>query len=153
MRQTKLKAALFSEVVSRVRAGHWIKDACKAVGIPRSTLYAYLDRNPDKLDTLKRAEIERDSRLDEEAIASIQKAFATSWQAAAWWLERNHPERFSLRGELRHLHAHLQAPRKSAEESSKEFQRKLARSKQLRKGVRRMLEEAERVGAAGRGEG
>jgi hypothetical protein len=45
----------------------------------------------------ERAERQRGAHRTEAMEALVLRAAATNWCAAAWWLERTHPDRFSLR--------------------------------------------------------
>lgn len=83
-----------------VRKGATWAMAAQVAGIGRSTLMEWKARGKtgeqpyaDFLDRLKRAQAER----AEEALEKIQSAAGTSWQAAAWFLERTYPDRFALR--------------------------------------------------------
>jgi hypothetical protein len=41
-------------------------------------------------------------RCKERNIKIIQRAGIKSWTAAAWWLERKHPDEFAQRGKFEH---------------------------------------------------
>ena len=72
------------QLISLLRAGNYLDVAARAAGVP-------LDELPDELrDQLETARAEGEAR----GIATIAQAARTSWQAAAWLLERQYPDRW-----------------------------------------------------------
>ena len=75
-----------------------IKHACAAVGVPTVTFYDWMKRGEEN----KSAQFVDFHREVEKAkavavmrnVAFIQAAAPETWQAAAWLLERTHPEEF-----------------------------------------------------------
>jgi hypothetical protein len=96
-RPTKFNAQRRKRILDAIRAGNHIQTAALAAGVGRSTFYEWLERFPDFADAVKSARAEAETRY----VAVIEKAAATSWQAAAWWLERSAPSRWGRR-----THAH-----------------------------------------------
>lgn len=99
-RPTSLDELTAERIRQAVRKGATWAMAAQASGIGASTLREWKQKGrggqepyASFLATLKRAQAER----AEEALEVIQKAAGTSWQAAAWFLERTQPERFALR--------------------------------------------------------
>ncbi|HEY3021799.1 MAG TPA: hypothetical protein VGJ32_16490 [Solirubrobacteraceae bacterium] len=110
-RPAKFGPDAVDRIVSVLRAGNYPQTAAAAAGISLETFYAWLRRgDPDRADPADapyrefRERVER-ARGEGEArnVALVAQAAATSWQAAAWLLERQYPERWarpSQRGDL-----------------------------------------------------
>lgn len=81
------------EFFKRIRLGLSMTDACAIVGISDETYYAWCKNHLEFLEGVKKARAE----CKQMCIATIQKASIKSWQAAAWLLERKHPEEFGMR--------------------------------------------------------
>ena len=105
-RPTKLTPELQERVCQLLRAGNFVDAAVKAAGISPATHYDWIKRGDpgrrakkDARDRAYRAEVE--AALDAvEANALEQIAFAArngQWRAAAWYLERAHPDRWAKR--------------------------------------------------------
>lgn len=67
-------------------------DACAMADISYETFTKWMLR-PEFVEAIKKAEAECKGRN----IMIIQKAAMTTWQAAAWWLERKFPDEYALR--------------------------------------------------------
>ena len=96
-RPTKFTTERQERILRSIRAGNYVETAALAAGIGKSTFYDWLDRFPDFADAVQKARAEAEARY----VAVIEQATETSWQAAAWWLERTAPNRWG-----RHEHAH-----------------------------------------------
>jgi hypothetical protein len=89
-------SALTPEVQRRlcdaIAAGNTRHDAAEYAGVAESTLRAWLAQGRRRRRGKLRALLQAVQKAEAEAVvrnvAIIQKAAATSWQAAAWWLER-----------------------------------------------------------------
>jgi hypothetical protein len=89
-------SALTPEVQRRlcdaIAAGNTRHDAAQFAGVGESTLRAWLAqgrrRRRGKLRALLQAVHKAEAEAVVRNVAIIQRAAATSWQAAAWWLER-----------------------------------------------------------------
>jgi len=115
-RQRKCTDAVFDSILALVKGGRSVTDACKITSLSRSAFYAYLDLHPGKKDELKRAAEIRDLGIAEEARQTIRDAFGKSWQAAAWWLERNFPHQYGMNPALRTEEKKEPRPRLTDEE-------------------------------------
>ncbi len=143
MNPRKLTAERFKSILEAIQEGQTITSACKLAKIGRSTFYRELETDRDKWDTIKKAETQRDLMITDEAVNSVHSAFKDDWRAAAWWLERNHPDRFSLRSDFR------PKPRdQSSHASTDELMEMLAHSAEFRSVVRQMLEKADAIAAS-----
>lgn len=118
-RPTKLSADLKERLIGALRSGAPNETAAGFAGIAESTFYAWLARAQD--DLKNNPEIATDYTEFQEAVekaqaeAEIEKLLiinnaakgkpttegapgtAGQWQAAAWFLERRHPERYGRR--------------------------------------------------------
>lgn len=99
-RKPKLTQEMIEKLGNALKAGNYIETACDYVGINRSTFYMWLQEAEkpgakqiylDLLDTVRTARAEAEMRN----VLKIQKAADDSWQAAAWWLERSQPKKWS----------------------------------------------------------
>lgn len=72
-------------------------DSSELSGISFETFTQWM-KKPDFSEAIKKAE----ASCKHRNIALIQKAALTTWQAAAWWLERKYPNEFALKHKLEH---------------------------------------------------
>ena len=106
-RPTKLTPELIERVTLAIRAGNYAKTACEMVGIGETTFYRWMEEGAqDKAkplfrefrESIKRAEAEAEVR----SVALIrQAADGGTWQAAAWYLERKHGDRWGRNDKIR----------------------------------------------------
>jgi hypothetical protein len=113
-RPSKLNDALHDAVVRILRTGCTIETAAEHAGISKRTLQLWLQKGEDaetrreagaKLSAaderyMALAKDVRKARSEAEvrALATIQRAAADgTWQAAAWYLERAFPDRYSAK--------------------------------------------------------
>lgn len=100
-RPTKLNDEIQARIVAFLGAGAYIETAAAAAGVSKQTLYNWLHRGADGerryvgfLDAVERAQSEADLR----DLKTIREAAQNGvWQAAAWRLERRHPEQWGRR--------------------------------------------------------
>ncbi len=106
-RKSKLDAGRRDKLLKAIRVGNDKKVACALAGISETTLYRWLDLAQKKnaraelrefRESLERAEAEAEV-LKVSRIA--QAADNGRWQAAAWWLERKHPERWGQQTKIK----------------------------------------------------
>lgn len=94
-RPTKYSPEVVKRITDALRGGNTRRAACAAGSISQDTLAVWLRENPDFSDAVEKAEGEAELRN----LAVIQDATKTTWQAAAWWLERKHKQDWSSRVE------------------------------------------------------
>lgn len=128
-RKSKLDDSRREKLLKAIRVGNDKKVACALAGISETTLYRWLELAQKKnaraelrefRELLERAEAEAEV-LKVSRIA--QAADNGRWQAAAWWLERKHPERW---GQQTKIKAEVSGPNGepiaiSIEEASSDF--------------------------------
>ena len=94
-RPTKYSPEVVQRLTDALRGGNTRRASCAVAGISQETLARWLAENADFRDTVEKAEGEAEARN----LAVIQDATKTTWQAAAWWLERKHKAEWSSRVE------------------------------------------------------
>jgi hypothetical protein len=98
--EAKLTPELRDRLVSLLRAGNYIEVAVRACKISKQTFYVWMRRgaSDEIVDAPYRElrELCETARAEGEArnVAHIATAARESWQAAAWLLERQHPDRW-----------------------------------------------------------
>ena len=112
-RPTKLTKEVRDKIVKAISAGAYATVAAKAAGIGESTYFRWLDeaQKPNakpELVEFRESVKEAEAQAEIANIALIRTAAqAGTWQAAAWYLERKHAERW---GRTTKLQAELSGP-------------------------------------------
>lgn len=106
-RKSKLDSERQKKLLSAIRMGNDKKVACGVAGISEATLYRWLELAQKKnaraelrefRESLERAEAEAEAIK----VGRINQAADNGrWQAAAWWLERKHPERWGQQTKIK----------------------------------------------------
>ena len=105
----KLNEQMIKDISNGIALGFTIKETCEMVGIGLETFFDW--RRTGKRDTdngvnsifsefsesLKKAK----TKILKAMLSKIVMAADEDWKAAAWYCERNFPEKFSLNPELR----------------------------------------------------
>jgi hypothetical protein len=91
----KYSPEIIKEICKYVEQGSFHEDAALLAGIAESTFYEWKKKG-EFSEALKKAEL----KCKQRNIQHIQKAAKTTWQAAAWWLERKHQEQFGLKQKI-----------------------------------------------------
>jgi len=94
-RPTKYKPETVEKILEALRGGNTRRASCAAGGIDQTTFANWLKEYSDFSYAVEKAEGEAELRN----LAVIQDATKTTWQAAAWWLERKHKQEWSSRVE------------------------------------------------------
>jgi transposase len=103
-RPVKLTTHLKEQIALAIRTGNYIEVAAAFAGVSKDTLYRWLRQGQkarsgpyrEFSDAVERAMAESEIR----DVAIIGKAAEESWQAAAWRLERKHPERWGRKDKV-----------------------------------------------------
>ena len=105
-RKLTLDQELIDRICLAIRAGNYAKVACEMVGVGESTYYRWLELsekpkpNPiyvELRESVKRAEAE----AEVQSVALIKQAAQEGkWQAATWYLERKHNDRWGRKDTL-----------------------------------------------------
>lgn len=90
-----------------ISAGNYIKTACQAVGISEQTYINWMEWGEKSRKGLYFVFFEAVKKAEAQAIARnvavIQAATKDNWQAAAWWLERKHPQDWGKKERHEHV--------------------------------------------------
>ena len=89
-RPSKYNTDRVKPIIHAVEQGVPYRHACAIAGISEGTFARWRARYSDFDDAIKAAE----GRAVAGRLARIRMAEDTSWQAAAWWLERKYPLEF-----------------------------------------------------------
>lgn len=84
-------------LVAEIEAGTPVAAACARAGCDRATYYRWKQSDATFATAIKNAELVRFDIRIAAAEDAIIAAFDTAWQSAAWWLERNAPDRYGLK--------------------------------------------------------
>lgn len=106
MAKLKLNEKLIEEAAKLIKSGNYASVVCKYFGIDESTWYRWLEKgerikNENNIyrkffNAIKKAEATAEGRN----VAIIQDAAQTTWQAAAWYLERKYPDRWGKKDQM-----------------------------------------------------
>lgn len=101
-RPTKLTPQVQEKIVTAIKAGSYVETAAAYAGIVKSTFYEWLRKGAAEKEGIHRdfsAACEQAlAHADVRDIGIIAKAASKGvWQAAAWRLERKHPEQWGRR--------------------------------------------------------
>ena len=91
----KYTPEITAAICKNLNNGNNRTDTCVLVGICYDTFIEW-QKKPEFTEAIKKAEAECKSRN----IQIIQKAAITTWQAAAWWLERKYKDEYALKTEF-----------------------------------------------------
>ena len=92
---TKYNDETITHITQALRAGNTRRASCSYAGISEDTFANWLRDRSEFAESIKKAEADAEVRN----VAIIQRAADTTWQAAAWWLERKHKAEWSSRVE------------------------------------------------------
>jgi transposase len=91
----KNKKEVVDRIIETLERGDGRVAACENAGVSYQTFLRWIDEKSEFCELIKKAE---ENGLDRIKDVQIQKILSNdSWQSAAWWLERNYPERFGKR--------------------------------------------------------
>lgn len=127
-RKTKLDDARKEKLLMAIKGGNDKKVACEFAGISEATLYRWLEQSRAKGATKELREFRESFERSEAEAETLHVARITQaanngrWQAAAWWLERKHPERWAQQTKIK---AELSGPNGTAIAISVEEARKV----------------------------
>jgi len=84
------------KLLKGLRLGMTRRAASGFAGFSKTTLYRMIDADDGTLVTaIEKAEAEAEAEYS--AIIAREAAVPKNWQAAAWWLERRHPQDYARR--------------------------------------------------------
>lgn len=77
-------------ILNALRAGNTRRASAHFAEIHADTFYAWMDEDPAFSDEVLKAEADAEVRF----LTKVTNAADTTWQAAAWWLERRRADDF-----------------------------------------------------------
>lgn len=96
---TQYSQAKVDEVCSYIEEGVPLKWAYRAAGIGHTTFYEWQEKHPEFAEAVEEAR----ARAIANRVGRINKAAKEgTWQADAWYLERQDPDEFGRRQVIRH---------------------------------------------------
>lgn len=100
-RPTKLTAEVAKKITWALRLGNFRKTAAAYAGVSERTLTEWLSRGARERSGPYAdfyAEVtEAEQAAEVRALGAIQQAAQRDWRAAAWFLERKHPDRYCVK--------------------------------------------------------
>lgn len=110
----KLTPEIIETISVALRAGNYVEIAARFAGVPRSSLYRWMQKGEDALfkqeqgeqlsgndamylDLFNAVENARAQAIVRNVSLISQAAQGGQWQAAAWWLERTNPKQWGRR--------------------------------------------------------
>jgi hypothetical protein len=107
-RPSRLNPEVVATLLTAVRAGNFRETAAELAGVAPATMYRWL-RDPRPPFVALRAALERvEAEVEVEVVANLVRLSRTSTAAAVFWLERRHPERWSIPQRLPEVNRHAQ---------------------------------------------
>jgi transposase-like protein len=104
MNRTAFTPEIKERMLQGFRLGNYVHTVCASVGITKETFYQWMKKarsGDKKFAPFARKVAEALSIAEMRDLATIQKASAEQWQAAAWRLERRYPHRWGRKYEQR----------------------------------------------------
>lgn len=89
-RPSKMSEPRVEAILKAIEHGCTREAAAGAGGIGRATLYRWIEGDETFRDEVEKAELRAEAAYTMSVAAAVPK----NWQAAAWWLERRHWQRY-----------------------------------------------------------
>ena len=94
-RPTKYKPETVEKILEALRGGNTRRASCAVADVSQDSLALWLRIYPEFAEAVEKAEGKAEAKM----VSIIRDASETTWQAAAWWLERKHKQEWSSRVE------------------------------------------------------
>jgi hypothetical protein len=94
-RPTKYTEQTVAKLLEALRGGNTRRASCAVADISQDSLALWLRTYPEFAEAVEKAE----GKAEASMVTVIKNAADTTWQAAAWWLERKHKAEWSSRVE------------------------------------------------------
>jgi hypothetical protein len=95
--RTRLTARTFLRIIKHIETGWAVTQSCKAEGFTYRRFRQLCQRWPIYQARFEKAEVQRAEHRRETMERIVLSHAVKNWQAAGWWLERAHPDRYSLK--------------------------------------------------------
>ena len=99
--RTRLSARTFLLIIKRIETGWAVTQACKAEGLTYRRFRQLCQHRPNYQARYEKAERQRAEHRRESMETIVLHHAIKNWQAAGWWLERAHPDRYALKSVIR----------------------------------------------------
>jgi len=103
-RPTKLTDAVEQKLLEAIKAGNYRRVAAHYAGVSIRTFQAWVERGKaapgSRHGSFLQRVLEAEGQAEIEATGCIAKAAKEDWRAAAWYLERKHPERWARKDQV-----------------------------------------------------
>jgi hypothetical protein len=131
-RPTKMTPGIQELILRALRAGNTETNAAAYAGVAYDTYRVCKRRDQEFSAAIEKAQADAEA----EAVAHVRNVMPTTWQAAAWWLERRRPQDYgrvdrlelALRGEAEELADALGLERRAAVRETQRLLREAARA-------------------------
>ena len=94
-RPTKYSPQVVQRLTDALRGGNTRRASCAVADVSQDSLALWLRIYPEFAEAVEKAEGKAEAKM----VSIIRDASETTWQAAAWWLERKHKAEWSSRVE------------------------------------------------------
>ena len=94
-RPTKYSPQVVQRLTDALRGGNTRRASCAVADVSQDSLALWLRIYPEFAEAVEKAEGKAEAKM----VSIIRDASETTWQAAAWWLERKHKQEWSSRVE------------------------------------------------------
>lgn len=94
-RPPKLTPDVEAKVLQAIATGCTRRLAAAFAGIGERTLYTYMSRTGQQYRQFRQAIEKAEAEAAMTMVGAVRAAAPTSWQAAAWWLERKYPDEWA----------------------------------------------------------
>ena len=94
-RPTKYTEQTVAKLLEALRGGNTRRASCAVADVSQDSLALWLRTYPEFAEAVEKAEGKAEAKM----VSVIRDASDTTWQAAAWWLERKHKADWSSRVE------------------------------------------------------
>ena len=94
-RPTKYTPPTVAKITDALRGGNTRRASCAVADVSQDSLALWLRTYPEFAEAVEKAEGKAEAKM----VSVIKAASETTWQAAAWWLERKHKAEWSSRVE------------------------------------------------------
>ena len=106
-RKSKLTPVIQQRICEAITAGNYNHVAAQAAGIGETSFYRWMAQGEEAQSGTKRAFWVAVKNAEAEAeirnVGIIESAAPETWQAAAWWLERKHNDRWARKERQEHV--------------------------------------------------
>jgi hypothetical protein len=115
-RPSKFNRKRAAAILDAIRKGATRSAAAASAGVSERSLYEWQQEFPQFSQSIKKADAEAEMAMIDVIRTAAEKG---TWQAAAWWLERRHPESWRRRSSVTVLDAHQEQPTDDPQERAR----------------------------------